>query len=226
MLRRPGYHVLSLFLIAACMVFVLSLGGAGLSPLGSQPGELSIRISLSERSLTLLVNGEAWRTYPCAVGKPSTPTPVGEWAIVHKGTDWGGGFGSRWLGFNVPWGIYGIHGTNKPGTIGSAASAGCIRMHNRHIEELYRLVPVGTRVFVIGPMANKPVQSTQRIGHTGKEVQQVQAALRELGLNPGFLDGRFGASTEAAVKALQTIYGLHPTGRADHNVLVLLGLWR
>ena len=47
--------------------------------------------------------------------------------------NWGGGFGTRWLGLNVPWGIYGIHGTNQPWSIGTQASAGCIRMFNRHV---------------------------------------------------------------------------------------------
>ena len=39
-----------------------------------------------------------------------------------------------------------IHGTNKPGSIGGLVSAGCIRMHNRDITDLYGRVLVGTRV--------------------------------------------------------------------------------
>jgi lipoprotein-anchoring transpeptidase ErfK/SrfK len=39
-----------------------------------------------------------------------------------------------------------IHGTNNPGSIGGFVSAGCIRMHNRDIMDLYRRVQVGTRV--------------------------------------------------------------------------------
>lgn len=45
------------------------------------------------------------------------------------------------LGFGI-----GIHGTDKPEQIGGKYSDGCIRMHNRDIEELYSIVPVGTRV--------------------------------------------------------------------------------
>ncbi len=41
---------------------------------------------------------------------------------------------------------YGIHGTDKPWSIGSCASAGCVRMRNQDIVELYDLVPVGTVV--------------------------------------------------------------------------------
>jgi lipoprotein-anchoring transpeptidase ErfK/SrfK len=43
---------------------------------------------------------------------------------------------------------YAIHGTNRPGSIGTYASYGCIRMHNEDIIHLYGQVRVGTRVVV------------------------------------------------------------------------------
>ncbi len=42
-----------------------------------------------------------------------------------------------------------IHGTNEPGSIGSAASSGCIRMLNEEVTELYDSVDIGTKVIVI-----------------------------------------------------------------------------
>jgi lipoprotein-anchoring transpeptidase ErfK/SrfK len=45
-------------------------------------------------------------------------------------------------------GEYAIHGTNRPESIGTFASYGCIRMHNRDIVDLYERVGVGTRVVV------------------------------------------------------------------------------
>ena len=45
-------------------------------------------------------------------------------------------------------GEYAIHGTNRPASIGGFVSYGCIRMHNRDIVELYRLVDIGTPVIV------------------------------------------------------------------------------
>ena len=45
-------------------------------------------------------------------------------------------------------GEYAIHGTNNPQSIGGFVSYGCIRMYNRDIRELYRLVDVGTPVIV------------------------------------------------------------------------------
>lgn len=43
---------------------------------------------------------------------------------------------------------YAIHGTNRPGSIGTYASYGCIRMHNQDVVDLYERVSVGTRVVV------------------------------------------------------------------------------
>lgn len=42
--------------------------------------------------------------------------------------------------------MYRIHGTSQPWGVGRAASAGCIRMFNSHVTQLYDLVPVGTVV--------------------------------------------------------------------------------
>lgn len=46
-------------------------------------------------------------------------------------------------------GEYAIHGTNRPDSIGTFASYGCIRMHNRDIVDLYERVPLGTPVVVV-----------------------------------------------------------------------------
>lgn len=45
-------------------------------------------------------------------------------------------------------GEYAIHGTNNPSSVGRFVSHGCIRMYNRDIRALYRLVRVGTPVVV------------------------------------------------------------------------------
>ncbi len=45
--------------------------------------------------------------------------------------------------------LYRIHGTNAPGSIGTAASSGCIRMHNGHVVHLAKLVDKGTTVHVV-----------------------------------------------------------------------------
>lgn len=161
-----------------------------------------------------------------AVGKEGTPTPVGEWKVVHKDKDWGNGFGTRWLGLNVPWGIYGIHGTNKPWSIGQYASAGCVRMHNRDVEELWDWVPLGTPVIVDGPVQLSPLHGVIGRGRADQDVVFVQMRLRDRGFLTGGVDGVFGGQTEAAVRELERFYGIPPDGRAGGDVLDLLGLER
>ncbi|MBN3883722.1 MAG: peptidoglycan-binding domain-containing protein [Nostoc sp.] len=51
-----------------------------------------------------------------------------------------------------------------------------------------------------------------RVGLRGSEVVKLQQQLKKLGFLKGDADGDFGATTEAAVKAAQTRYGLEPDG--------------
>jgi len=92
---------------------------------------------------------ELVKTYPVAVGKPSTPTPLGNWTIVQKAMNPGGPFGARWMRLSVPSGGYGIHGTNNPKSIGKAVSHGCVRMYNNDVIEIYPLTPLGTPVTIV-----------------------------------------------------------------------------
>jgi lipoprotein-anchoring transpeptidase ErfK/SrfK len=91
------------------------------------------------------------------VGKGSTPSPAGRFTInvrvsnptySHRGKVVGPGpknpVGSRWMGLSLKG--YGIHGTNEPGSIGKAASHGCIRMGKADLEELFAQVEVGDAV--------------------------------------------------------------------------------
>jgi len=55
--------------------------------------------------------------------------------------------GTRWMGLGYKG--YGIHGTNRPHSIGKAASHGCIRMRNHDVEELFELVQVGDPVDLV-----------------------------------------------------------------------------
>ncbi len=172
--------------------------------------------------LTLYRNGKMLRTYPVAIGEPETPTPIGEWKIIHKGGNWGDGFGERWMGLNVPWGIYGIHGTNKPWTIGSRASHGCVRMFNHNVLELYELIKLGTPVHITGEMPKvSPRQEIVR-DNTGRDVVVIQFRLRHQSFDPGIADARFGEKMEQAVNELQHFYGLAINGRITLNEQYLL----
>lgn len=77
-----------------------------------------IIINTQAHTLTLFRGNNIYRTYKVAVGKPSTPTPKGNFKIINRAINPGGPFGARWLGLNIPYGDYGIHGTNNPSSIG------------------------------------------------------------------------------------------------------------
>jgi peptidoglycan hydrolase-like protein with peptidoglycan-binding domain len=187
-------------------------------------GERRIVVDVTKLTLTLYAGDKVVKQYPIAIGKWRTPTPIGEFAIIEKDYAPGGAFGSRWMGLNVPWGGYGIHGTNRPWSIGSAASAGCIRMFNEDVEELFELVPIKTKVFIVGYEPEGEIARELGPGSTGQDVQVLQYYLRREAFDAGPLDGRFGERVEAAVKEMQKFYGVPVTGRAGTNELYLLGL--
>lgn len=108
----------------------------------------SIFVDVEESKLYLFENGNLINTYKCSGGKWSTPSPIGTWTIVSK-AKWGEGFGGSWMGLNVPWGEFGIHGTLEPYSVGWASSHGCIRMNNDEVAELYKIIPIGTKVTIV-----------------------------------------------------------------------------
>lgn len=181
---------------------------------------LYLEIDVGTRTIKLIEEGQVIVKYPVAVGKSETPTPLGEWRVVQKCTNWGNGFGTRWMGLNVPWGIFGIHGTDKPGSIGSYASHGCIRMFNRDVEKLYPQVPLGITVRIVEngkmfPKNLKPVKLKKNA--YGQQVVYVQSRLKELGIELDRADGRFGSMTELAIKYYQIWHGLKVTGEMDEE---------
>jgi lipoprotein-anchoring transpeptidase ErfK/SrfK len=107
------------------------------------------------------------RTYPIAVGQQGLETPAGLHQIQDKqvnpswhvpNSSWAGSLAgrvippgpddpikARWMGIIDG---SGIHGTDEVGSLGSAASHGCIRMSIPDVEELFNKVTVGTPVYV------------------------------------------------------------------------------
>jgi peptidoglycan hydrolase-like protein with peptidoglycan-binding domain len=187
-------------------------------------GGLSIEIDTQKVTLTLLVDGKPWRAYPVAAGKWETMTPVGEWRIVDKGYRIGGPFGSRWMALDVPWGGYGIHGTNMPWTIGGYFSVGCVRMFNEDVEEVFDLVPYGTLVVVKG--YRPEVDFTKPIGPGSRtpEVVALQQALRRNGFDAGRCDGVYGPLTAAKVGEAASVYGLSMGPNLIRDLVRVLGV--
>jgi lipoprotein-anchoring transpeptidase ErfK/SrfK len=121
----------------------------------------TIKVSLPDRRLALLEDGQVKRIYTVAIGKTSTPSPTGTFTIVarvtnptyfHEGKVVPPGpanpVGDRWMGLSKAG--FGIHGTNAPRSIGKAASHGCIRMAQPDLEQLFAQVRTGDTVEILG----------------------------------------------------------------------------
>jgi L,D-transpeptidase ErfK/SrfK len=120
-------------------------------------------------------------TYPVSVGKMDWRTPLGQTQIINKitapvwhpppsvlkehaengdplpkvvpaGPD--NPLGEYAMRLAIHPGDYLIHGTNNPQAVGMAVTHGCIRLYPEDIEALFKVVPVGTKVWLI----NEPVK--------------------------------------------------------------------
>lgn len=130
-----------------------------------------IVINLPEMRLYAFINGDNEpNSYPIGIGREGLGTPLGATEIVRKqeGPTWRPTPRMREENPKLPesvgpgpenplgdyamylgWPQYAIHGTNKPFGIGRRVSSGCIRMYPEGIEDLFRLVPIGTPVRVV-----------------------------------------------------------------------------
>lgn len=131
------------------------------SPLLAHEEEVYIIIHKKRHHLIVMMNDEPLFTFAVATGRNNL-TPSGEFRIVTKvnkpyyitkkiaGGHPDNPLGSCWLGLNIAGGYkYGIHGTNRPWSIGQSVSSGCIRMRNNDVEYLYRHIPLHTRVIIV-----------------------------------------------------------------------------
>jgi len=120
--------------------------------------DYAIFVDLSDRRLRLEQGDETVLETEVAVGSPHNPTPTGNYFVtdIVQLADPGGPWGPFALGlsafsdtiteFNGGDGIIGIHGTNRPASIGEPVSLGCVRVPNEIAAELAELVKLGTPV--------------------------------------------------------------------------------
>lgn len=126
-----------------------------------------LTLDRSTFTLRLWKNLKLAKTYTVAVGQEGLETPQGLYSIQSKeenpswhvpDSDWAGDLAgqvippgpsnpikARWMGI---FDGAGIHGTDDVGSLGSAASHGCVRMSVPDVEELYDQVEVGTPIYI------------------------------------------------------------------------------
>jgi lipoprotein-anchoring transpeptidase ErfK/SrfK len=114
-------------------------------------------LTISQRTLraTLTRRGRVIWSSHVGMGAPGTPTPKGRFWIRERLHGLGGSYGPWAFGTSAysdqltGWpggGVIGIHGTDQPGLIPGRPSHGCVRVPNRAIARLARLMPIGTPV--------------------------------------------------------------------------------
>jgi lipoprotein-anchoring transpeptidase ErfK/SrfK len=120
----------------------------------------SLVLDLSARRLVLREGARVLRRMTVGVGRSSSPTPVGRFAVTDKlrGSAYGSYYGCCILALsahqpNLPPGWQGgdriaVHGTDDPASIGAASSAGCPHARDSDLRVLMRRVPLGTPVFI------------------------------------------------------------------------------
>ena len=123
-------------------------------------GKFGIAVDKSQNQLLLTEDNQFIKSYAVATGKDNS-TPVGTFKIVTRIPNpvWykqgavvppdspENILGTRWLGVDKKG--YGIHGSVDPSAIGHQVTAGCVRMTNADVEELFDIVPLGTEVTIV-----------------------------------------------------------------------------
>ncbi len=118
-----------------------------------------VRIDLSRHLVTVLRLNKIVMSFSAATGVPTSPTPPGRYFVTDLvAATPGGSFGSYAFGLSgiqpeLPAGWSGgdqlaIHGTNDPASIGTPASAGCLRVSERALDRLKPVLRLGTPVTI------------------------------------------------------------------------------
>ena len=129
-------------------------------------GKFHLELSKNNFSMALYLDGDFIKEYPVAIGHlEDSPTPLGTYHVTGKTPfppwtkrdargmeeipygDPRNILGTRWMSFKERPRL-GIHGTTVPQSIGQAVTNGCLRMYNKDVEELYDLIPNGTKVII------------------------------------------------------------------------------
>lgn len=174
---RSGDSLSSIAAKHNCPVLLIQKANDIKDPLRIRPGntilvldqpKFSVEVSKTQNTLTLLLDGEFFKTYTVGTGA-NARTPVGTFRISEKieSPPWWPGDGRSSIPFGDPENIlgthwlaieatgstpqmrgYGIHGTWDDSSLGKQSSAGCVRMKNSDVAEVFMLLPRGTPVTI------------------------------------------------------------------------------
>ncbi len=196
-----------------------------------------VAFSTARHVLVVTLDGRFFKRYAVGTGKHGR-TPVGTFTISDKQKEpvwWRPDgrqvpygdpenvLGSRWMALRatadtVPVRGYGIHGTWDESSVGRAESAGCIRLRNADVEELYTLLPVGTKV-TIGQDASEALfermKEMLQAGDTNAVIDELAAAYEA---------GTYDESTPHVLRGLiSTLVNAGRVGEAEAKFIEAAG---
>jgi lipoprotein-anchoring transpeptidase ErfK/SrfK len=145
----------------------------------SHPTGREVFISLTDCQMTIKQGDTVLASYPIAIGRPSHPTPTGEFHVIDMDDNPTGApnISGRWLGFlrtttkgGRDW--FGIHGTQKSQSIGRPTSHGCIRLRVPDAIEAFSLLAIGDPIHIGPPPSPRAgrKRNLPRLPHTGRSV--------------------------------------------------------
>jgi lipoprotein-anchoring transpeptidase ErfK/SrfK len=185
--KRTSLILFSLF----TLVFASSTVAQTATPAASDRAKRTVLVSVPDRKLAVIENGNVIARFSVAVGAAASPSPTGEFQIVtrvanptyyHAGkaipTGKDNPLGTRWLGLSQK--SYGIHGTNAPSSVGHAKSHGCIRLRNRDAERLFAMLQIGDVVQIRGER-DEQISQTFGDGADDTTVAEAQASTQASG---------------------------------------------
>lgn len=164
-----------------------------------------IIVNKAVNKLAFYEDGRLVHIFSVATGASASSTPEGDFhvsvkwecPVYYKGKngpcEYGNPLGPRWIGLDVPGTAgytYGIHGNAAEWSIGTYASAGCVRMHNWQVTQLFDIVKYNTPVTII--RSDKSFDEIAKDkGYVVKKSQKKQERVTLVGKTPLY----YGAHT-------------------------------
>ncbi|ANF96391.1 L,D-transpeptidase [Paenibacillus bovis] len=151
----------------AAQIMASTLGG---HPYFKQP--LEIIVDKKKHRLAVASGSVLLRNYEVGLGGAKTPEGTFNISIkvMNPNGKSDGDFGSR--GMQLSDSHYAIHGTNEPDSIGTDESLGCVRMDQADVEELFDMIPLGTKVTIANNVLPGKVWVPEKRFETSKSQNQ------------------------------------------------------
>lgn len=186
---------------------------------------LHVAVDLQNSRIFLVSKGKVIKSYEAEYHSNRSPSPKGEWRIVSK-DNIGGEL--KWLGINMPWAKYGIHGEKEPFFVGIPGGHICVKLKDGDMEELYSLVLKGTPIRILSEETNFANSSFRVLkpGDRGADVYEIQRNLKSRGYFKGYLNGIYNKEMQLAVHEFQRKNGIRESDYIGYGFYIRSGIFK